>query len=93
MHIYLPYMKAMVPTIKQGALYTYLTYITYQKWLLHSNIAHMANILYGHKDQIFLYTYAKTYPTATITSHVIVNYVPKVTMPTKFGFLPYIFKT
>ena len=50
MHTYMLHMKSMVPTIQEGALYTYLTYITEQIWLHIPNIDHMTYMLNGHTD-------------------------------------------
>ena len=36
MKIYMPHMKSLASTMQQGALNTYLTYITQQIWLPHS---------------------------------------------------------
>ena len=33
---YMPHMKSLVPTMQQGAMYMYMTYITEQIWLPHS---------------------------------------------------------
>ena len=33
MFIYILYMKSLTPTMEQGALYTYVTYMTEQIWL------------------------------------------------------------
>ena len=43
----------MTPTIHEEALYTYLKYTTEQIWHHIPNIAHMANMLNGHKVLTF----------------------------------------
>ena len=39
--------------MQQGALYTYLTYITAQLWLAHQNIVYTANVVHEYKPKMF----------------------------------------
>ena len=57
-----------------------LTYITEYGYCT-PDIAHMANILYGHIDPTVLPVYATTQ--ANATSHDTAKYVPDINMPTK----------
>ena len=46
-----------------------------------ANVGHTAIMLNGHIDPIFLQVSTKRQPTATVTSHIIAKYVPKLNMP------------
>ena len=52
-NIYMPHMMCQSSIMQQGALYTYLTYITAQLLLAHQNIAYRANVVHEYKPKMF----------------------------------------
>ena len=83
MHKYMPLMKPMTSTIQQGALYTFVTYITEQICLPHSKYSSMANILNGHIYRLNIFIYICHHNQLQIILHVIAKYMSETNMPTK----------
>ena len=82
--MYVPNMKSLESTMSQGALYTYLVYISEHIWLSYYKYSsHSKHNV--HIDPGDLFIYVKLTQTAMSASHSIAKYVPEIYMPTKLG--------